>query len=480
VPEQRRQHCATGGRWEDGWIVFADHNDDGDRDDDETIIAVEPPSRPGITIRGNKPVSQYVSYTSYGHTRMANGALQMGTLTVCRPGSKAVDVVLANGGRVRVDRTKTKCGRRKRIARDGGTRAMRRFSGKKHAVSATALGGRAVHSLCCATGQPRRRLALRSIYHAHRYKMEFTMNRSVPRTRGFTLLEVMITVCIVAILAAIALPAYQDSVRRGKIIDATVRLGDFRAQQEKWFLDNRTYQKVPAAGTACGIDDPPLGATDPFKVECTAPTATTYNIKAPARPPAACPRWSTTSTRRTHAPPQARADGPAAPLAGRCARTARANERRLLARRDAHRAADLCRARLHPHHACSPCLQHVDGRRRGVERRVIDRGRPAPGRRRGHQAEHRRRIRGCSRRRLDGAPCRHPPALPGTGAVFAEARFAEGAKRVAVTPDNGTTTVTFNALAVSPNPTPTRPTRSLSSMWTSLALPSVRSGFSSA
>ena len=106
------------------------------------------------------------------------------------------------------------------------------------------------------------------------------MNRSVARIRGFTLLEVMITVCIVAILAAIALPAYQDSVRRGKIIDATVRLGDFRAQQEKWFLDNRTYQKVPAAGTACGIDNPPLGATDPFKLECDAPTATTYNIRA--------------------------------------------------------------------------------------------------------------------------------------------------------------------------------------------------------
>ena len=54
-------------------------------------------------------MSQYVSYTSYGHARMTNGALQMGTLTVCRPGSKAVDVVLANGGRVRVDRTKAKC-----------------------------------------------------------------------------------------------------------------------------------------------------------------------------------------------------------------------------------------------------------------------------------------------------------------------------------------------------------------------------------
>jgi type IV fimbrial biogenesis protein FimT len=115
-PSSDGRLCASGGRWEDGWIVFADQNDDGDRDADEAIVAVEPASRPGITIRGNKPVSQYVSYTSYGHTRMTNGALQMGTLTVCRPGSKAVDVVLANGGRVRVDRTKVRCPRRRKLA----------------------------------------------------------------------------------------------------------------------------------------------------------------------------------------------------------------------------------------------------------------------------------------------------------------------------------------------------------------------------
>ena len=116
-PSGDGRSCAPGGRWERGWIVFADVNDDGDRDTDETILAVEPASRPGITIRGNRPVSQYISYTYYGMTRMTNGALQMGTLTVCRPGSKQVDVVLANGGRVRVDRTKSRCPRRRKTSR---------------------------------------------------------------------------------------------------------------------------------------------------------------------------------------------------------------------------------------------------------------------------------------------------------------------------------------------------------------------------
>ena len=46
-----------------------------------------------------------MSYTSLGHARMLNGALQMGTFTVCRSGQRALHVVLANSGRVRTERT---------------------------------------------------------------------------------------------------------------------------------------------------------------------------------------------------------------------------------------------------------------------------------------------------------------------------------------------------------------------------------------
>ena len=115
-PSPDGARCAPGGRWEDGWIVFADANDDGERDADEAVLLVEPRSRPGITIRGNRPVSQYVSWTSYGHARTTSGALQMGTLTVCRPGQRAVEIVLASAGRVRVDRTRTACRKRRKRA----------------------------------------------------------------------------------------------------------------------------------------------------------------------------------------------------------------------------------------------------------------------------------------------------------------------------------------------------------------------------
>jgi prepilin-type N-terminal cleavage/methylation domain-containing protein len=80
--------------------------------------------------------------------------------------------------------------------------------------------------------------------------------QSRAKDNGFTLMEMMFVVCIVAILAAIALPAYNRTIERSKIIDGTTKLGDFRAQMEKWFLDNRTYQTRPAAGTACGVSRP--------------------------------------------------------------------------------------------------------------------------------------------------------------------------------------------------------------------------------
>jgi type IV fimbrial biogenesis protein FimT len=60
-------------------------------------------------VRANRPLAEYVSYTGIGHARMLNGALQMGTFTVCRSGHRALDVVLAGSGRVRVDKTGRRC-----------------------------------------------------------------------------------------------------------------------------------------------------------------------------------------------------------------------------------------------------------------------------------------------------------------------------------------------------------------------------------
>lgn len=106
----------------------------------------------------------------------------------------------------------------------------------------------------------------------------------VDKSSGFTLLEVLITVAIVGILAAIALPSYSEFVSRSRIIDATSKLGDLRTDMERYFMDNRTY----LSGVTCGLDTG-VGSriatynADPgrhFDISCPGPTATTYVLRA--------------------------------------------------------------------------------------------------------------------------------------------------------------------------------------------------------
>ena len=60
-------------------------------------------------------------------------------------------------------------------------------------------------------------------------------------TKGFTLIELMIAVAIVGILAGIAYPSYQDSVRESRRADAKGALLGFVNAMERFFTVNNTY-----------------------------------------------------------------------------------------------------------------------------------------------------------------------------------------------------------------------------------------------
>lgn len=61
------------------------------------------------------------------------------------------------------------------------------------------------------------------------------------RQSGFTLIELVITVVIIGILASIAMPAYQEYVRRGHRAAAQSEMMDIANRQQQFFLANRGY-----------------------------------------------------------------------------------------------------------------------------------------------------------------------------------------------------------------------------------------------
>lgn len=96
-------------------------------------------------------------------------------------------------------------------------------------------------------------------------------------TRGFTLIELMITVAVIAILAAIALPQYTQYVIRGKLVEAHSVLSDLRVKMEQRFQDARSYVGGPCAPTGSAAQQVKY-----FTFACAAgtPTASTFTIEA--------------------------------------------------------------------------------------------------------------------------------------------------------------------------------------------------------
>jgi type IV pilus assembly protein PilE len=90
------------------------------------------------------------------------------------------------------------------------------------------------------------------------------------RGRGFTLIEVMIAVAIVAIIAAIALPAYQSSVIKSRRAEAMTAISNLQQAQERWRGNNPTYS---TSLTDLGVTSPPL-----YTLSLAVPNATSGSI----------------------------------------------------------------------------------------------------------------------------------------------------------------------------------------------------------
>lgn len=77
---------------------------------------------------------------------------------------------------------------------------------------------------------------------------------AVRRSGGFTLIEVMIAVAIVAVLVAVAYPSYREQIRRSEISQAVRDIAELDAQLNRYFTDNFSYPDSLADLGAVPVD----------------------------------------------------------------------------------------------------------------------------------------------------------------------------------------------------------------------------------
>ncbi|WP_237060493.1 GspH/FimT family pseudopilin [Microbulbifer sediminum] len=104
VSRNQRVTLLSAGSWESGWVAFADANGNGLRDNGESLI-FSGPALESVNIDWNDPAGNYVSFIGTGVSRRANGALQMGTFSICpADGEGGLALTLAPSGRLRTSR----------------------------------------------------------------------------------------------------------------------------------------------------------------------------------------------------------------------------------------------------------------------------------------------------------------------------------------------------------------------------------------
>ena len=100
------------------------------------------------------------------------------------------------------------------------------------------------------------------------------------KNHGFTLIELMITVAIIGILAAVAYPAYLDQIRKARRAEAQAALMNIAARQQQMLLDTRSYATTVSALNVVV----PATVQQTYVISLSVGTATVPSFTATATP----------------------------------------------------------------------------------------------------------------------------------------------------------------------------------------------------
>jgi type IV pilus assembly protein PilE len=100
------------------------------------------------------------------------------------------------------------------------------------------------------------------------------------RSRGFTLLELMVVVAVVAILAGFAFNSYRNQVAKARRSEALQVLNDMALREEKWRTNNAEYGDADDLGVTTLIN----ATNSPYyEISFSDLTGTSYTVEAAPR-----------------------------------------------------------------------------------------------------------------------------------------------------------------------------------------------------
>jgi type IV pilus assembly protein PilE len=91
---------------------------------------------------------------------------------------------------------------------------------------------------------------------------------------GFSLIELMVAIAVLAVIVAIALPSYNNYVLRSARAEAKTALSNLASIQEQFFLNSKSYTNIGTLGFPTSTEN------DKYTISIPTLTATTYTLRA--------------------------------------------------------------------------------------------------------------------------------------------------------------------------------------------------------